>query len=72
MAQKDAKPSTTIVTNLNTWQRTADNQRKRRNHKDISSVAKRYRVPQQMKIRSSQKEDSKDEEDQKGFVEGSK
>jgi len=31
-----------------------------------------YRVPQQMKIRSSQKEDSKDEEDQKGFVEGSK
>ena len=29
------------------------------------------RIPQQIKIRSSQKEDKEDEEDQKNFVEGS-
>ena len=38
---KDANPSVTTVTNLDTWQRIVDNQRKRRNHKDVSSVAKK-------------------------------
>jgi len=38
---KDANPSVTTVTNLDTWQKIVNNQRKRRNHKDISSVAKK-------------------------------
>jgi len=38
---KDANPSVTTVINLDTWQKIVDNQRKRRNHKDVSSVAKK-------------------------------
>jgi len=38
---KDAKPSVIIVIDLDTWQKIVDNQRRRRNHKDISSVAKK-------------------------------
>ena len=38
---KNTNPSVTTVTNLDTWQRIVDNQRKRRNYKDISSVAKK-------------------------------
>ena len=38
---KDANPSVTTVTNLDTWQRIVDNQRKRRNHKNVSSAEKK-------------------------------
>ena len=38
---KDTNQSVTTATNLDIWQRTVDNQRKRRNHKDVSSVAKK-------------------------------
>jgi len=38
---KNANPSVITVTNLDTWQKIVDNQRKRRNHKDVSSVAKK-------------------------------
>jgi len=42
---KDANPSVTTVTNLDTWQKIADNQRRRRNHKDVSNVAKKDTSP---------------------------
>jgi len=42
---KDANPSVTTVTNLDTWKNIVDNQRKRRNYKDISSVAKKDILP---------------------------
>jgi len=38
---KDANPSVTTLTNLDTWQKITDNQKKRRNHKDILNVAKK-------------------------------
>ena len=38
---KDANPSVTTVTNLDTQQRIADNQRERRSHKDVSNAAKK-------------------------------
>jgi len=69
---KDANPSVITVTNSDTWQKIADNQRKKRNYKDVSNVehiAIGCRVPQPMKTRSSQQRDS-DNEKQKGFVKG--
>jgi len=42
---KDAKPSVTTVTDLDTWQKISDNQRRKRNHKDVSSVAKKDILP---------------------------
>ena len=38
---KNTNQSVTTATNLDIWQRTVDNQRKKRNHKDVSSVAKK-------------------------------
>jgi len=38
---KDANPSVITVTNSDTWQKIADNQRKKRNYKDVSNVAKK-------------------------------
>ena len=38
---KDANPSVITVTNLDIWQKIVNNQRKRRNHKNVSSVAKK-------------------------------
>jgi len=40
---KDANQSVTTVTDLDTWQRIAGNQRKRRNHKDVSNVTKYHK-----------------------------
>jgi len=42
---KDANPSVTTVTDLNTWQKITNNQRKRRSHKDVSNVAKKVISP---------------------------
>jgi len=41
----DANPSVTTVTNLDIWQKIADNQKRRRNHKDVSSMAKKDILP---------------------------
>ena len=38
---KDTNPSVTTITNMDIWQKIVDNQRERRNHKDVSSVAKK-------------------------------
>ena len=38
---KDANPSVTTITNLDTWQRIVNSQRKRRNLKDVLSMAKK-------------------------------
>jgi len=42
---KDANPSVTTVTDLDTWQKIADNQRKKRSYKDVSNVAKKVTLP---------------------------
>ena len=38
---KNANPSVITLTNLDTWQKITNNQKKRRNHKDILNVAKK-------------------------------
>ena len=43
---KDTNPGITTVTNSDTWKKIADNQRRRRkSHKDVSSVAKKNILP---------------------------